>query len=462
MRKSILRILLASILILGSLPRPGTTADAEDSHANNNAPVGAVFVGTNHINLHPIEPPIPGNRVGNQVVMYHRYRDGSLRLAGYFPTGGYGSGPGQRFAGDGLGSSHSLRLTQDARWLLVTNAGSDTVSIFQVTEDGLELVDQAPTGDGSPDQRFPNSVTQYGDLVYVLNAAGEGSITGFRLSDHGRLRPIRNSTRLLDANQRPTPPDALLNPAQVAFTPDGRHLVVSIKDGIRGGTDENTPTGPGRILVFRVDSEGRPSETFTLNVLNEALGIPADQSNPGPFGFSFDTQGNLLVALFVGGPNLTGAAGSFQIRADGTLIPITPTVAATNELDLCWLENNGRYAFGANYTTGTISSYRIGHDGSLTLINPRAGVPIDTEFPAPANPGARGQGPTPLDLGISHDGRFLYNVLPGSGRVAAWRIQSNGSLTPIGEFAGLGQTVEGDHAPDDFTPLESPAGIAVY
>ncbi|MGE3536722.1 MAG: lactonase family protein [Candidatus Tectimicrobiota bacterium] len=456
------RALFSSLLVLGLSLSLAASAlaynrdDDDDDRADRRE--GAVFVGTNHTNLNPVDPPIPGNRVANQVVMYHRAADGSLRLAGYFPTGGHGSGPGQRFAGDGLGSSHSIQLSKDARWLFVTNAGSDTVSVFRVRDDGLELTDQAPTGNGSEDQRFPNSVTQHDDLVYVLNAAGQGSITGFRLRPNGRLQPLHNSTRILNANQRPSPSDALLNPAQVSFTPDGQHLVVSIKDGIRPGGADVPPTGPGRILVFRVQGNGRPSPTFTQNDLSTLTG----RQNPGPFGFSFDSRGNLLVALFVGGPNLTSAAGSFQINQNGTLTPITPLVAATNEVDLCWLENNGRYAFGANYTTGTISSYRIDPNGRLSLLNPRAGTALDTDFPAPENPGARSQGATPLDLAISHDGKFLYNVLPGSGRVAAWRIKGNGSLVSIGEFPGLGQTVDGDHAPSDFSPLESPAGIAAY
>ena len=71
------------------------------------------------------------------------------------------------------------------------------------------------------------------------------------------------------------------------------------------------------------------------------------------------------------------------------------------------------------------------------------------------------QGTTPLDLGISPNGHFLYNVLPGSGKIAGWRINSNGSLTKLGEFGGLPQTVNGDHAPFDFSALGSPAGIAV-
>jgi 6-phosphogluconolactonase len=110
--------------------------------------------------------------------MYRRATDGQLTLLDHFATGGQGSGPSQRFAGDGLGSGNSLRLSRDNRWLFATNAGSNTVSVMEVMSDGLRLVDVVPTGDGSRGYRFPNSVTQYGDLVYVLNSPIRGASPG--------------------------------------------------------------------------------------------------------------------------------------------------------------------------------------------------------------------------------------------------------------------------------------------
>ena len=412
--------------------------------AQNNLREGAVFVGTNHNNTNT--DPMSGEPA-NRIAMFHRASDGMLTFIDYFATGGQGSGPGQRFAGDGLGASHSVQLTDDHRWLFVTNAGSNTLSVFEVLKNGLLLADVVPTGDGSPSHRFPNSVAIKGNLVYVLNSADEGSITGFRFNrGTGKLEPIPGSTRELGANQQ-FPPDALLNPTQVGFVPYQDRLVVTIKDGA-DGLDPNTPaSGPGRVLVFDIDRRsGLPSETFTQTNLN----------NLGPFGFSFDGLGRLYIALFIGGPNFTSAAGSFQINEDGSLTPITFPEPADGEVDLCWLENNARYAFGANYTSASISSFRIGPNGSLTLLNARAGLIDDPDPP-------RTQGPTPLDLAITQQsGRFLYNVLPGSGKVAGWRINDDGSLTKLGEFAGLGQTVDGDMAPSDFSPLESPAGIAAY
>jgi DNA-binding beta-propeller fold protein YncE len=130
-----------------------------------------------------------------------------------------------------LARGNSLQLSTDNRWLFVTNAGSNTISVFEVGNNGLTLTDIVPTGDGSQGQRFPNSVTQHESMVYVLHAADEGSITGFRLNDEGRLSPIPGSTRTLNANQEDFPPDPLFNPAQVSFTPKGNQLVVTIKDG---------------------------------------------------------------------------------------------------------------------------------------------------------------------------------------------------------------------------------------
>jgi 6-phosphogluconolactonase (cycloisomerase 2 family) len=201
------------------------------------------------------------------------------------------------------------------------------------------------------------------------------------------------------------------------------------------------------VLVWTIDGDGLPSAGY----------LQTDFDNRGPFGFSFSKKGHLLVAEFIGGgveeidgtETLGGAAGSYAINEDGSLTAITPGVQ-NHQIDTCWLVNNGTYAYGANYTSGTVSSYTIGDDGSLTLLESVAG---ETEHPENM------QGSTPLDARISQDGSYLYVVLPGSGKVAGWQIMDDGKLSKLGEYAGLPQTVDGDHAPVDFSALGSPAGI---
>ena len=213
-------------------------------------------------------------------------------------------------------------------------------------------------------------------------------------------------------------------------------------------TSQRVRAGCSSLGLTKTGGRRRPSRELSLTIR-------------APLGSHSIVRGRLLVSLFVGGPpndrRRPSPRRGWLVHASSRTapsMPITPRVP-NGELDTCWLENNGRYAFGANYGSGTISSYSIGNDGSLKLLNAVAGT---TDAPDPP----RSQGSTPLDLGISDNGRFLYNVLPGSGKVAAWRIIADGSLEKIGEFAGLGQAVDGDHADKDFGPGESPAGIAVY
>src|SRR5262245_38615002 len=69
------------------------------------AAVGLVFTMTN-------------SPAGNAVVVYDRFADGSLALAGLVPTGGTGTG-------GGLGNQGGLILSEQGDRLLAVNAGSD-------------------------------------------------------------------------------------------------------------------------------------------------------------------------------------------------------------------------------------------------------------------------------------------------------------------------------------------------
>ena len=90
----------------------------------------------------------------------------SLTAAGSVASGGLGSG-------SGLGSQGAVILDDHAHRLFAVNAGSDSVSSFAVTKDGLELVDTAPSGGD-----LPISLTYDHGILYVLNAGTPNSISG--------------------------------------------------------------------------------------------------------------------------------------------------------------------------------------------------------------------------------------------------------------------------------------------
>ena len=128
---------------------------------------------------------------GNEVVAFNRGADGRLEPAGTFETGGTGSGTIEDSANGVIlanrsGESSPNNLQGTARYLFATNAGSDSVSVFRVEPDGLELIDVEP----SNGQR-PTSVTVSKGVVYVMNSGGfmcsgtDGTppnITGFDLN----------------------------------------------------------------------------------------------------------------------------------------------------------------------------------------------------------------------------------------------------------------------------------------
>ena len=113
------------------------------------------------------------NEPDNHVIRFARADDGGLVEAGRHATGGKGDGIAH------LTSQGSVVLTRDGRYVLVTNAASDDVSIFPVNEDGLGSAQMMATGPA------PKSITEHDGVVYVLNT-GAPSVTGFRIAD-GRL-----------------------------------------------------------------------------------------------------------------------------------------------------------------------------------------------------------------------------------------------------------------------------------
>jgi 6-phosphogluconolactonase len=317
---------------------------------------------------------------GNRVLVFDRAPNGALTPAGSLATGGLGTG-------GGLGNQGGLTLSDNDRWLLAVNAGSNDLSLFAADDDGLRWVDRAPSGGSQP-----VSVTIHRDLVYVLNA-GSGNVSGFRLRPHGQLAPLVGSTRPLSG--------AGTGPAQVQFSPDGRVLVVTEK-------------AANLIVTYSVDEDG-------------LLGPPQAQASQGttPFGFAFGSRRDLFVSEAFGGAPDASAVSSYHVARDGTLSVISPSVA-THQTAACWVvvTGDGRFAYTTNTGSGSISGYEI-DNGALTLLN-ADGRTADT-----------GAGSAPTDLALSENGRFLFVLNSAAHSIGAFRILSSGQLEPVAAVGGL-------------------------
>lgn len=416
---------------------------------------GAVYTMTNAL----------GN---NQILVYHRANDGSLSNSPIQTISTHGGGSGLQLSGaDSLGSAGGVRLDEVHQLLFVVNTESaslntgagayhqdcnqGTITSFLVASDGtLTFADRVASGG-----LFPNSLTvkkrgngnngaENGDVLYVLNAGGPGAcslgpnITGFKVNAVGRMQPtgsqsaidpgpasaasgvsclLASAQGLASFTGAPVadfvcglnPPSFPRSPAQVRFTPDGSHLIVTVK-------------GTNTIYVFPVGG-------------NERAGTPTIMQAPGPalpsfFGFTFDKNAHLLVTELFGTsttiPALgTSAVSSFVVANDGALNTISAHVGDDGTA-ACWIEIEpiaGKYAYVTNNVSWSISSYEVAANGSVTLLQPIAQPAV---------------GPNDMATAAEGGASFLYVVEALGGTVGAFRIdQTNGDLIQLSAATGL-------------------------
>ncbi len=314
---------------------------------------------------------------GNHVVAYQRAADGVLSPAGSYATGGLGGILGGSVV-DHTASQGSLTYDPWHSLLYAVNAGSNTVSVFAVSGDRLELRQVLSSGG-----TFPVSVAVHGELVYVVNALNGGSLQGYRVFG-SYLAPLPGSGRALGLDPTATP-QFTNTPGQVAFTPNGARLIVTTK---ANGND---------IDVFGVGFGGGLSAAPVVN------------SEPGtvPFAITFDAYGNLVIAEAG-----TDALATFALSGHGTLTQLDSV--GTGKAATCWVAPAGPFLFASNAGSAAESGFTSAAGGQLTLLGATA-----------TNAGT-------VDASVAAGGRFLYVQTGGAGIVDEFAVGPGGALTEIG------------------------------
>lgn len=344
--------------------------------------------------------------LANQIITYKRAANGELTRVSSVLTRGNG-------IGTDLDTQGALRLSDDHRFLYAANAGSDNITVFAVNGTRLTFLQKVYAGD------VPNSLTIHDDLLYVLDGSVAGNgIRGFKRASNGTLTPLPGSFRLLSS------PIAV--PGQVEFSPDGRLLLVTHK------TTNLALPPPNAIDVFAVASNGLASALPKRNASNGLR----------PFSLAFRSNSELLVVeSFNAAPNAS-AVSTYRVASNGNFDVISGSIP-NKQTDSCWvvITDDGRYAFIANFGSGTISSYRFNSTGAVTLLDGDAAfLGIDSQ---------------PVDLALSADSRYLYLLLRGTGGVASFEIGAGGGLTPLGVVTG-GLPLAG------LPVADGASGLAVY
>jgi 6-phosphogluconolactonase len=328
---------------------------------------------------------------GNAVVAFARHADGTLTSSGTFATGGAGTGGTL----DPLASQSAVVLGNDHRHLYVVNAGSNSISTFAVSGGSL-----TPLGTVSSAGTLPVSLTVSQHALFVLNA-GSNAVAEFVLGADGTpaATPIATASLGTPASGAST----------ISASRDGRFVLVTERDA-------------NAIDVFTVSPNGALSAPVTTH-----------SSGATPFGFDFTPRGQVVVS------EASGAVSSYGLNANGSLSLVSASVP-THQAATCWLvvSNDGRLAFAVNSASGSVSAYRVQADGSLEILS------------ADGRTGVTGDGTAPIDLGLSHDGRFLYVLNAGAGTIGAFGVERDGSLAALPGATGV------------VAPASGSQGLAAY
>lgn len=182
-----------------------------------------------------------------------------------------------------------------------------------------------------------------------------------------------------------------------------------------------TEKGSNTIVTYTVDSLGNPSAP-----------IPQVSVGPTPFGFAFGKRDQMFVSEAAGGAVGEGTVSSYRVGKNGVLDVIDPSVSTT-ETAACWVvvSNDGRFAYTTNAGSGSVSGYKISFDGELRLLDRNGRT------------GRTGKNSGPLDMSLSNDGRNLYTLNSGNASIGVFRVKSDGGLQRMRTQWNLPSTANG-------------------
>lgn len=328
---------------------------------------------------------------------------------------------------DPLISAYGVYKTSDSKNLLVVNSGDGTISSLRVNKDkGLTLSSVVKTGD-----KHPLSIASHNNIVYVASSGTvatppfSGNITGYRIDSSGKLTAIPNSTR-----------DLAARPTCVVFTEDGKYLVVA-------------ELVSGLIKVYGVEANGLlTSEPIST------VSSPHDSENgrwlPIPVGFDIVKKGNEHIVIvsearFLDNMGMlreeadkvpqspkyswqTGSTSSYSIDETGTIRLISGDVMTGadkegGQIANCWVEvsADGNILWASNALSSSISSYAISNKGALSLKN-------ETAFKKSS------ESLFFSDTFVSHDGKFLNQLVGNRGAILVFKVMPNGDLKEVGMY----------------------------
>ena len=323
----------------------------------------------------------------NAILAYRNNRDGSLTMISGSPflTGGSGIGnPMQALGPDD--SDDQLIISDDARFLLAVNPGSNTIAVFRIGSEGdLTPVPGSPFPSGG---QTPVSINMKGNYVFVANKAMDPlhpttqnpNYVTLKMDDNGSLSIISGSKFETAAGS---------SPAQALVSDDGRFLFGADFLGFM----LTPPTGTLR--SFQIENSGKLSAVagtpYIINGIGGALGL---------------WQHPNTNILYVGYP-LSGIIGIYSISESTGSLNFQSTVVAGPAV--CWLRTtkNGNYLYSLNSSENSVSVFNSSNASAPALL---AKIILKDSGPTYISGGKPNATSEDFGLAFSADEKILYVI----------------------------------------------------
>src|SRR6185295_13355781 len=134
--------IMAIMVILSSCSKESLTLSTDQANTSKTEDAGFVYLESNESK-------------GNTIIIYKQHKDGSLEYYTSVETGGTGTG-------NDLGSEGSVILNADHSRLFAVNAGSNSISSFELDDQGSLYLKCIVSSGGL----MPVSVTEHGNFLY--------------------------------------------------------------------------------------------------------------------------------------------------------------------------------------------------------------------------------------------------------------------------------------------------------
>jgi len=361
------------------------------------------------------------NETKNQIINFRRATDGRLMEVQRVPTTGKGTNgyaplTGEESTPDSLISSNAVIVSRDRKYLFAVNAGDNTVSSFAVGMDGmLSLTDTQPTGNPVMGRTGTASSLAYNDrdmTLYVSHSIGPNHIRAFAVMG-GKL------TLKMDVGTVNLPGMDDRVPTQIAVSPDHRFLIACVLLDARPDASGLTPAKEKNLVLFPIG-------------MNGALGEPMFKNSGGvtPFANAFlNGKQNTFVTVLAA----ESAAVLSTLAANGNVETSKPSKIdvgmSAEPSEICWISisEDDRFAFGANFGYGTVSTFRIDENGVAVKMSTAASEMGDGTFKGLAGVASSGAG----DNAVS--GGFLFQLYANASKLVGYKIGDDGRLTKVSE-----------------------------